>query len=61
VIELALREAIRMQNKEISSGHLLLGLLREGEGLAAKLLVDGGADLAVLRAQTEQLLRQQAA
>jgi ATP-dependent Clp protease ATP-binding subunit ClpA len=57
VLELSLREAIRMQQKEINSGHLLLGLLREGDGLAARILVDAGLDLADLRVRTEAAMR----
>lgn len=48
-LELSLREALRLQHKYIGSGHLLLGLLREGDGLAARLLVDAGVDLRALR------------
>ena len=48
-LELSLREAIHLRHKEIGTEHLLLGLLREGEGLAAKILVDGGVSLDALR------------
>jgi ATP-dependent Clp protease ATP-binding subunit ClpA len=51
VIELGLREAIALRHKNIGVEHLLLGLLREGEGLAAKILTDAGLDLAQLRQQ----------
>ena len=60
VLELSLREALRLKDNHIGSGHLLLGLLREGEGLAAKILKDAGVDFAVLRAQTAQALRRAA-
>jgi ATP-dependent Clp protease ATP-binding subunit ClpA len=50
-IELGLREAIALKQKNIGSEHLLLGLIREGEGLAAKILTDAGLDLAQLRQQ----------
>lgn len=60
VLELSLRETLRLKQREIGSGHVLLGLLREGGGLAAKILYDGGGDVAVLRAQTEQALRRAA-
>jgi ATP-dependent Clp protease ATP-binding subunit ClpA len=53
VLELSLREAIRLGDKHIGTGHLLLGLLREGEGLAARILVDSGHTLADLRARVE--------
>ena len=41
--ELALREALRLGSREITSEHLLLGILREGRGLACQLLTDRGA------------------
>ena len=49
VLELALREAIALKQKTITDGHIALGLLREGQGLAAKVLADEGVDLAGLR------------
>ena len=49
VLELSLRETIALKQKEISDGHIALGLLREGEGLAAKVLHDLGVDLVDLR------------
>ena len=49
VLELSLREAIALKHKAISDGHIALGLLREGEGLAAKVLHDLGVDLVELR------------
>ena len=60
VLELALREALRANSSGINSGHLLLGLLREGEGLACQILADSGVDLAQLRARTESKLRRAA-
>ncbi|MBX6748451.1 MAG: Clp protease [Micromonosporaceae bacterium] len=57
VLELALREAIRLKHNWIGSEHILLGLIREGEGLAAKIIVDAGVDLAGLRRATEESLR----
>jgi ATP-dependent Clp protease ATP-binding subunit ClpC len=51
VLELSLREALQLSNKSIRSEHLLLGLLREGEGVAAQVLIASGLDLAVLRAK----------
>jgi ATP-dependent Clp protease ATP-binding subunit ClpA len=48
-LELSLREALRLHDKQIGSEHLLLGLLREGEGLAARILVDTGHPLDDLR------------
>jgi ATP-dependent Clp protease ATP-binding subunit ClpA len=49
VLELALREAIAMRSTSIRDGHIALGLLREGEGLAMKVLADRGVDTAALR------------
>jgi ATP-dependent Clp protease ATP-binding subunit ClpA len=51
VLELSLREAIRLHDKSIGPEHLLLGLLREGEGLAVKIMVDRGLVLDDLREQ----------
>jgi len=45
VLELSLREALRLRHSTIGSEHILLGLLREGEGLGAQVLVRRGADL----------------
>lgn len=56
VLELALREAVALKSGEISSGHLLLGLLREGEGLGAEILRDCGLDLDALRVETAKLI-----
>ncbi len=49
VLELALREAIAMKSRSIADGHIALGLLREGEGLAMKVLADRGVDPVELR------------
>ncbi|WP_446696837.1 Clp protease N-terminal domain-containing protein [Streptosporangium album] len=49
VLELSLREALALKHKYIGDGHILLGLLREGEGLASRVLADAGVDSAVLR------------
>lgn len=57
VLELSLREALRLKSNHIRSGHLLLGLLREGEGLGARILVDAGHDLDALRAMADRMLR----
>ena len=45
VLELALREAMRLRQRNIDGGHILLGLIREGEGVAIQALVQAGADL----------------
>ena len=50
-LELALREAILVKDKHIGTEHLLLGIVREGTGLAAKILVAEGAPLDRLRQQ----------
>jgi ATP-dependent Clp protease ATP-binding subunit ClpA len=60
VLELSLREAIALHHNFIGTEHILLGLLREGEGLAAKILADAGVDFALLRAQTVAALRRAA-
>ncbi|WP_027718378.1 ATP-dependent Clp protease ATP-binding subunit [Desulfovirgula thermocuniculi] len=56
VLELALDEARRMGHNYVGTEHLLLGLIREGEGVAARALVSLGADLARVRSAVMQLL-----
>src|SRR6266542_3524094 len=56
VLELSLREALQLGHNYIGSGHILLGLIREGEGVAAQVLVKLGADLSRVRQQVIQLL-----
>src|SRR5262252_4759274 len=56
VLELALREAQQLGHNYIGTEHLLLGLIREGEGVAAQVLVKLGADLNRVRQQVIQLL-----
>lgn len=56
-LELSLREAIRLDQRRIGSEHILLGLIREGEGLAAQIIVASGVSLADLRESTEARLR----
>ena len=51
VLELSLREAIALKSGSISDGHIALGLLREGEGMAMLVLADRGVDPAVVRAE----------
>jgi ATP-dependent Clp protease ATP-binding subunit ClpA len=60
VLELSLREAVRLGHKYIGSEHILLGLLREGEGLAAKILTDAGLSIEDLRDRTIAALDQAA-
>ena len=57
VLELALREAKQLGHNYIGTEHILLGLIREGEGVAAQVLVKLGADLNRVRQQVIQLLR----
>lgn len=54
VLELSLREALRLKHGYIGTEHILLGLIREGQGLAARILTDHGIDLKDLRTRTEQ-------
>jgi ATP-dependent Clp protease ATP-binding subunit ClpC len=56
VLELALREALQLGHNHIGTEHILLGLIREGEGVAAQVLVRLGADLNRVRQQVIQLL-----
>jgi hypothetical protein len=56
VLELSLREALGLSHNYIGTEHILLGLIREGEGVAARVLVGLGADLDRVRRQVVQLL-----
>ncbi len=56
VLELSLREALQLGHNYIGTEHILLGLIREGEGVAAQVLVKLGADLNRVRQQVMQLL-----
>jgi ATP-dependent Clp protease ATP-binding subunit ClpA len=57
VLELALREALRLDHHYIGTEHILLGLIREGDGLGARVLTDAGIDLGDLRARTLAVMR----
>ncbi|MDO5048584.1 MAG: ATP-dependent Clp protease ATP-binding subunit [Actinomycetaceae bacterium] len=57
VLELSLREALQLGHNYIGTEHMLLGLIREGEGVAAKVLIELGADLSQVRETVIQLLR----
>lgn len=57
VLELSLREALAMKSRSITDGHIALGLLREGDGLAMKVLHDLGVDPAELRRDLTAALR----
>ncbi|OLE24203.1 MAG: hypothetical protein AUG44_19940 [Actinobacteria bacterium 13_1_20CM_3_71_11] len=56
VLELAVREAVRRGQRYIGTEHLLLGLLREGHGLASVLITEAGLSLDDLRARTLAVL-----
>jgi ATP-dependent Clp protease ATP-binding subunit ClpC len=57
VLELSLREAWQLGHNYIGTEHILLGLIREGDGVAAQVLVKLGADLGRTRQQVIALLR----
>ena len=56
VLELSLRESLQLSHNYIGAEHILLGLVREGEGVAAQVLIKFGAGLAPVRQQVIQLL-----
>lgn len=56
VLEYSLREALQLGHSYIGTEHILLGLIREGEGVAAQVLVKLGADLSRVRQQVIQVL-----
>jgi ATP-dependent Clp protease ATP-binding subunit ClpA len=56
VLELSLREALALKSKSIADGHIALGLLREGEGLAMKVLTDRGIDTRTRREESRTAL-----
>jgi ATP-dependent Clp protease ATP-binding subunit ClpC len=56
VLELSLREALQLGHNYIGTEHMLLGVVREGEGVAATVLQSLGADLSRVRQQVIQLL-----
>ncbi|OGX19300.1 MAG: NDP-hexose 4-ketoreductase [Omnitrophica WOR_2 bacterium RBG_13_44_8] len=59
VLELSLREALQMGHNYIGTEHILLGLIREGEGVAARVLLNLGVDIEKVREQIQDLLRGQ--
>ncbi|MDY7086470.1 MAG: Clp protease N-terminal domain-containing protein [Actinomycetota bacterium] len=61
VLELSLREAIRLKQKFIAPEHIMLGLLREGNGLAAQIMADHGLDFDRVRGDMERSLSAAAA
>jgi ATP-dependent Clp protease ATP-binding subunit ClpC len=56
VLELSLREALQLGHNYIGTEHMLLGLVREGEGVATQVLIGLGVDLSRVRQQVIQLL-----
>jgi ATP-dependent Clp protease ATP-binding subunit ClpC len=60
VVVFSQEEARLLEHSSIGTEHLLLGLIREGEGVAAQVLVRLGADLDRVRQQTTQLLAEYA-
>jgi ATP-dependent Clp protease ATP-binding subunit ClpA len=61
VLELSLREAIRLRHNFIAPEHIMLGILREGHGLAALIVADAGTDMTKLRADLTRVLKDKAA
>ena len=56
VLELSLREALQLGHTYIGTEHILLGLVREGEGVAAQVLISSDVELASVRQQVVRLL-----
>ncbi len=56
VLELSLRESLRLRSGEIAVGHLVLGLIRDDKGLGARVLAEHGLDLAAVRRAVETRL-----
>ncbi|BCJ55604.1 hypothetical protein Asp14428_70790 [Actinoplanes sp. NBRC 14428] len=61
MLELSLREALRLKHNFIAPEHILLGLLREGNGLAAQILSANGVDFTALRDDATRSLKSAAA
>jgi ATP-dependent Clp protease ATP-binding subunit ClpC len=57
VLELSLRESQQLGHDYIGTEHILLGLVREGDGVAARLLVELGAELTLVQRQVVELNR----
>ncbi|MCB0983239.1 MAG: hypothetical protein KDB06_01165 [Ilumatobacter sp.] len=57
VLELSLREALRLKHNVITAEHIALAILREGEGLACFVLAEAGVDAVALRADLERAAR----
>ncbi|HWR38758.1 MAG TPA: ATP-dependent Clp protease ATP-binding subunit [Patescibacteria group bacterium] len=56
IIELAMEEALRLEHNYVGTEHILLGLIREGEGVAAQVLSKMGADIGLVRQRVIELL-----
>jgi ATP-dependent Clp protease ATP-binding subunit ClpC len=56
VLELSLREALQLSHQYIGTEHVLLGLVREGDGIGAQVMVTLGAELAAVRQRTLELI-----
>jgi ATP-dependent Clp protease ATP-binding subunit ClpA len=56
VLELSLREALALKSRSIADGHIALGIIREGEGLAMKIVHDRGIDAGTLREEIRTAL-----
>ena len=61
ILELSLREAIRLKHNFIAPEHIMLGLLREGNGMAAQILAEAGVDFDAVRADLTRSLGERAA
>ncbi|MFI0481569.1 Clp protease N-terminal domain-containing protein [Actinomadura sp. 9N215] len=61
VLELSLRHAIRLKQKEIRDGHILLGLLHDDAFLSARIATEAGVDVEALRADIDRLMASRAA
>jgi ATP-dependent Clp protease ATP-binding subunit ClpC len=57
VLELSLREALDLGHNYIGTEHIMLGLMAEGEGVAAQVLRELGADMQAMRASASEILR----
>jgi ATP-dependent Clp protease ATP-binding subunit ClpC len=57
VLELSLREAVQLGDTSIGTGHVLLGLIREGDGVAVQVMISLGADPGSIRQRVHQELR----
>src|SRR5699024_12866057 len=56
VLKLSQEEALRLKHNTIGTEHILLGLMREKEGIAAKSIVDLGLDTNVIKTEVEKLI-----